>query len=297
MRISYRMIQKARLINPLLPYMLPQCRNLQDAKQELIWLEKHFKNQNIQLAKAVIERFKGKPLQYILKNQPFGEDLTINCRPNVLIPRWETDEFCHFINTKIFQNYQSQDINKKINIVDLCSGSGCISLSIKESNTMFNVFGVDISDSCINLANENKKINSLEDVEFIKGDILNPDLKLLNKLIASSAEKKIDMIISNPPYILHSFLPYLNTSVKKYEPSLALFGNLEFYENFVKIWSKYCDSFFYELGEIEQFEYINSNLDPKVWAVLKWSDSNDKIRGVYGYRKHSQIAKMFDTCK
>lgn len=291
MRLSYSLIQKARKLDLLLPYMLPQCRNIQDANQELIWLKTYFQNDNAQLHKAVLQRYRGRPLQYILKTQPFGNNLTINCKANVLIPRFETDEICTYINTTLFGNYPKEKNPTEVTIVDLCSGSGCISLAIKEANPAFNVIGIDVSAACINLANENKKLNNLEDVEFIQGNVLDPDPNTIERIVKSHSNRRIDMIISNPPYVLPSALPFLNQSVKKYEPGIALFGNLEFYESLVKIWSNLCDSFFFELGELEQFEYIQNHLESSVWIVLRWNDSNNRIRGVYGFRKQSQLAK------
>lgn len=233
-------------------------------------------------------------MQYILKTQPFGSDLTINCNANVLIPRWETDEMCTYINAALLGNYGKEKSPAKVTIVDLCSGSGCISLAIKEANPDFKVVGIDVSDACISLANENKKLNHLEDVEYIQDNVLDPALSTIDRIVNAHTNERIDMIISNPPYVLPSALPFLNQSVKKYEPSLALFGNLEFYENLVKTWANLCDSFFYELGEVEQFEYIQNNLDCSTWTVVRWNDSNNKIRGVYGFRKQSQMAKSIN---
>ncbi|XBW38670.1 hypothetical protein QEN19_004258 [Hanseniaspora menglaensis] len=292
MRISYRIIQNSKKIDPLLPFMLPQCRTIQHANQELIWLKNHFQNSKSKLLKAVLQRYNGKPLQYILETQPFGDDLTIKCKLNVLIPRWETDDICNYINTKILKNYARTD--KKVKIIDLCSGSGCVSLALKEKNPTFEIVGVDISDDCIQLATENKILNHLQDVQYIQGNVLRPSSSLMNVLTSEKDAKRVDMIVSNPPYVLHSTLPQLNVSVKKYEPSLALFGNLQFYENFVNVWSNHCDSFFYELGEEEQYLCVQNNLDSNVWSVFKWMDGNDKLRGVYGYRKNSNISKMFN---
>ena len=315
MRINRQLIQKAQSINPLLPYLLPQCRTLENASTELRWLKEHFQSKPEALLKhACMKRYKGMPLQYILGTQPFGKDLNILCKKNVLIPRWETDEICTFINDvllkKRFEKLEKEQKLKKV-IVDLCTGSGCMSLSIKE--TYFNVknlhvYGIDVSKPCITLSNDNQKFNNLENdkgkgetwLGYVLNDALNPSKELINRLReknewssvlnvdSKSNAPFIECLISNPPYIPSSRLSQLNVSVKNYEPHKALFGDLQFYQNFVDVWSNYSNSFFYELGESSQYECIKTGLNPNQWIVNKWIDGNDNLRGVYGYRKHLQ---------
>ncbi|KKA01634.1 Mitochondrial N(5)-glutamine methyltransferase HuMTQ1 [Hanseniaspora uvarum DSM 2768] len=308
MRINRQLIRKAYDINPLLPYLLPQCRTIENASNELRWLKDYFISKPpAQLKKACIKRYNGMPLQYILGTQPFGKDLNILCKKNVLIPRWETDEICSFVN-EIFLKKRLEGVHKpKTVIIDLCTGSGCISASIKEAysnvSNMF-VYGVDVSEPCIKLSKENQEYNKLDNdfennktwLGYVLHDVLNPKNDLLNRLknknewtgrdISDSSNTPfIECIISNPPYIAKSQLPELNVSVKKYEPHKALFGELQFYKNFVNVWSQHCNSFFYELGDESQYECIKAGLDDKQWIVKKWIDGNDKLRGVYGYRK------------
>lgn len=316
MRINRQLIRNAQSINPLLPYLLPQCRTLENASTELRWLKEHFQSKPEGMLKhACVQRYKGMPLQYILGTQPFGKELNILCKKNVLIPRWETDEICTFINDILlkrrFEKLKEEKDGLKKVIVDLCTGSGCMSLSVKESNPdvkNLHVYGIDVSKPCIDLSNDNQKFNHLENdkekgktwLGYILEDALNPSQELINRLkkknewtgettIGPKGDTPfIECLISNPPYIPTSHLPQLNVSVKNYEPHKALFGDLQFYQNFVDVWSNHCNSFFYELGELSQYECIKTGLNPDHWIVHKWIDGNDKLRGVYGYRKHLQ---------
>lgn len=311
MRINRQLIKKARDINPLLPYLLPQCRTIENASTELRWLTDHFSSRpQSELTHACKQRYRGMPLQYILGTQPFGRYLNILCRKNVLIPRWETDEIASFVNDvllkKRLQSIGENQTNSKTVILDLCTGSGCIAASVKEAYPNFHnlfVYGIDVSKACIHLSRENQVFNKLENFKdndntwlgYTLHDVLNPEEALLDRLkktdewsggeFEGSTSPFIECIVSNPPYIPYKQLPELNVSVKNYEPHKALFGELEFYKNFVDVWSPHCNSFFFELGDTTQVDAIKDNLDVDTWTVHKWIDGNDKIRGVYGYRK------------
>ena len=109
-RLQPKLLHQARSINPLLARLLPACRELSSAKNELRWLHEHaekaipsvdqndpsFAKSQAERAKivrnGVEDRRRGKPLQYVLGSQPFG-DLDILCRPGVLIPRRVQDSF------------------------------------------------------------------------------------------------------------------------------------------------------------------------------------------------------------
>ena len=96
-RLTPSFLHRAYLENPLLPYLLRICRDLPSARNELRWLREHVESSGdpsrlgvrVQrhLKRLCIDRGRGRPLQYILGNQPFGE-LDIKCRPGVLIPRY-----------------------------------------------------------------------------------------------------------------------------------------------------------------------------------------------------------------
>ena len=153
----------------------------------------------------------GYPIQYLIGYVDFY-GYKINVNEDVLIPRYETEyllEKVINISKKIFSN--------KINILDIGTGSGAISIVLKnELNS--NVTACDISKKALNVAINNAKINN-SSIKFIKSDIF------------SNINDKFDIIISNPPYI--SSDEVIMDSVKKYEPNLALYApkdGLYFYE-------------------------------------------------------------------
>ena len=162
----------------------------------------------------------GEPVQYIIGNVEFyGYKFNVN--KNVLIPRFETEELVEK-TIKYIKKY----FNKKIDIIDLGTGSGCIAITLKKEIDC-NMDALDISVDALEVAHENAKINNAE-INFINDDMLNP----LNK--------KYDVIISNPPYI--SYDEEIMDIVKNNEPELALYAKnngLYYYEEIIKNANKY----------------------------------------------------------
>jgi len=151
------------------------------------------------------ELTEGKPLQYITGVQWFlGFPFRVN--ENVLIPRPETEELVEWIK-------EENPAGKK-SILDIGTGSGCIAISLAKMLPDATVFATDVSESALETASDNARINQAE-VRFIQDDILHPGIKI---------NRKFDIIVSNPPYIPLSEADHLETNVKDYEPHLALFA-------------------------------------------------------------------------
>ena len=146
------------------------------------YLEKYLPKEKLEEGKLRLK--KGEPVQYIVGNVDFYGN-KINVNKNVLIPRFETEEL---VEKTI--NYIKKYFGKKIDIVDLGAGSGCIAITLKKEIDC-NMDAVDISSDALSVARENAKINNV-DINFYEGDMLKP----LNK--------KYDVIISNPPYISYN---------------------------------------------------------------------------------------------
>lgn len=145
----------------------------------------------------------GYPIQYLIGYVNFY-GYKINVNENVLIPRYETE---YLVEKTI--NYSKILFNKKVNILDLGTGSGAISIALgKELDS--NVTAIDISGDALEVAKINAKENNL-DIKFIKSDML------------SEVTGKYDIVISNPPYI--DIDEKIMESVKKYEPNIALFAS------------------------------------------------------------------------
>ena len=159
------------------------------------------------------------PIDYLINKKNFyGKDFYIN--ENVLIPRPETEELVDWlINDNI-------DIKDQKNVIDLCSGSGCIGISLDINNKYLNVTLSDVSTNALKVCEINKK-NLNSNVKIIQLD--------LNSI--STSDKEYDIIISNPPYISLDESNQIGKNVR-YEPKIALFTPkdkpLHFYEKILE---------------------------------------------------------------
>jgi len=183
---------------------------------------------------AVILLKQGQPLQYVLSNAPFyGYEFYVN--KSVLIPRFDTEILVDKANELIKKNYG----NNPIKVLDLCTGSGCIGITLKLLNDNLEVTLSDISKDALEVALINKNKYNL-------------DIKLIESNLFEKINDKYDIITCNPPYIAKE--EEIMDLVKNNEPHLALYANdngLFFYkEIFNKIKSYLNDKFilFFELN-------------------------------------------------
>lgn len=153
------------------------------------------------LGSALERLVKGEPLQYVIGSTPFC-GLTFRVDGRVLIPRPETAELVEWV---------AQDASQAGSLLDVGTGSGCIAVSLANRLPGWKVQGWDISDGALEVARENSRLNGTE-VEFRKVDILN-----------ASADCKLDVIVSNPPYVMESEKSQMEDTVLEFEPHLALF--------------------------------------------------------------------------
>ena len=153
------------------------------------------------------------PIQYVLGETEFY-GLSFKVNQNVLIPRPETEELVERI-VKDLKSHFSNPI-----ILDIGTGSGCIPISIKKGAGPTKVFALDVSESALEIARSNAKQNNA-DVIFFETDILSETAGEL--ILAQTAGAKIDVIVSNPPYVLDSEKGSLQARVIDFEPHLALF--------------------------------------------------------------------------
>lgn len=189
----------------------------------------------------------GIPLQYVIGKWDFYES-EFYVGDGVLIPRPETEELVQ----KAIDYISSLN---KCTVYDLCSGSGCIGLSIAKKCSNSFVYLIEKSEEALTYLEKNAK--DIKNVKVIKGDIT--DIGAFNNL------EMADVIISNPPYIKSEDLLNLQTEVKK-EPSMALDGGkdgLDFYRIINDNWNdklKKNGKLFLEIGE-DQGKIINSVLN------------------------------------
>jgi release factor glutamine methyltransferase len=155
--------------------------------------------------RSIVKRLQNnEPLQYVVGNTFFfGLNLKIDSR--ALIPRPETEELVNWV----LETLKTDDLN----ILDLCTGSGCIALALKSIYKKSNVFGIDVSDAALDLSKENAILNELNvDFQFI--DVLNDSLENF---------RNFNLWISNPPYIPTNEMVKMKENVLNFEPHLALF--------------------------------------------------------------------------
>ncbi len=149
---------------------------------------------------------KGYPIQYLIGYVNFcGNKITVN--KNVLIPRYETE----FLVEKVLKYIKHLEIKNPV-ILDLCTGSGCIAISLKKELKDSIVYASDISNIALKVAKRNIKLNNVK-INLIKSDLF----KKIKNI-------KFDIIISNPPYV--SKKEKLSKELK-YEPKLAIFSKEE----------------------------------------------------------------------
>lgn len=146
------------------------------------------------------------PLQYLLGSVPFG-DLEILVQAPILIPRPETEEWC-----MILLDHLKKLKNKKLHILDLCTGSGCIALTLAHALPQSTVLATDIDTRAITLCKKNAKHNGITNVTCLHSDLFTKIPKT----------RKFDFIISNPPYIPLNQWKTLDASVKEWENKIAL---------------------------------------------------------------------------
>lgn len=171
-------------------------------------------------------RTSGVPLQYITNKQEFmGIEFFVN--EKVLIPRQETEILVEAVCDIIKTRPGNRDIKK---VLDLCTGSGAIAVSVAALAGGVEVTASDISTEALAVARKNAQAAKVK-VDFLSGDLFAPFQKSFGRTV------KFDLIISNPPYIRSSVIPTLQVEVKEHEPLLALDGGedgLDFYRTIIR---------------------------------------------------------------
>lgn len=152
---------------------------------------------------------KGEPVQYVVGKAEFY-GLTFHVGPGVLIPRPETEELVGAVE---LQNAQA------VRVVDIGTGSGCIAISLSKKFPNAKVEGWDISDDTLRIAKGNAERNE-SNVSFHKVDVLSVSP---SEALSLAEGKRVDVIVSNPPYICDREKSDMERNVLDHEPHLALF--------------------------------------------------------------------------
>ena len=221
--------------------------------------------------KYLKRRAKNEPLPYILEEKEFWSKKFIVSR-DTLIPRPETE----LLVEKLLKMYK----DKKISILDIGTGTGCIIVSLLINLDRSVGVGIDISKKAISMSKKNA----------IKHHLYNR-IKFLNNSFENIFNKKFDLIVSNPPYIDKKSIRNLSEDIKKYEPRMALDGGNDGLDLIKKVIykSKYIlkvkGTLALEIGneQIKKVSKILIDNNFRIRSVVK--DYKNNVRCVFAYYK------------
>ncbi len=198
------------------------------------------------------------PIQYILNKQEFmGLEFYVD--ESVLIPQPDTE----ILAEEVIEIIRKRKLSK---VLDLCTGSGAIAVSVAKFLENVKVYASDISNEAIKIARRNSNKNNVK-IEFIHSDLFEE----------FSGEDKFDIIVSNPPYIKTDIIGTLSQEVQK-EPLLALDGGidgLDFYKKIIK----------------QAKEYLNTN---GFLALEIGYDQKEEVENILGKNGYKNIYSKKD---
>lgn len=211
----------------------------------------------------------GYPIQYLIGDVNFfGNQILVN--EDVLIPRFETETLVDKTNSYI----QKLKLNNA-SLLEIGTGSGCISISIKKAFKNINITATDISSKALNIAKKNAKLNKVK-ISFINKDLFK--LKLINKY---------DILISNPPYLIKGEKIHFKT---KYEPHIALYADktgLNFYKKIFELATEVLNQKFLIALEVDEdrgteLKKIACKFFPNTTVKVE-KDLSQKVRYLFIY--------------
>ena len=257
-----RQAKEESLARFLLMYMLDEMREFnenlalelteEDEQKYFQLINKHIKDDT--------------PLSHLVGFEYFY-DRKFKVTSDVLSPRMETEELVYKVIDYIRKNNLTN-----IKILDLCTGSGIIGITLKKELEEFGVEIIvsDISSRALTVAKENA--SSLEaDISFVESDLF------------SNIHDKFDIIVSNPPYIAHDDKKTIKENVLNYDPHLALFAGEEgmyFYRNIIEKSRPYLNEkgiMFFEIGYDQKEKIITLGENNKFETVV-YKDINGRDR-------------------
>ena len=257
-----RQAKEESLARFLLMYMLDEMREFnenlalelteEDEQKYFQLINKHIKDDT--------------PLSHLVGFEYFY-DRKFKVTSDVLSPRMETEELVYKVIDYIRKNNLTN-----IKILDLCTGSGIIGITLKKELEEFDVkiLASDISSRALTVAKENA--SSLEvDISFAESDLF------------SNIQDKFDIIVSNPPYIAHDDKKTIKENVLNYDPHLALFADEEgmyFYRNIIEKSRPYLNEkgiMFFEIGYDQKEKIITLGEKNKIETVV-YKDINGRDR-------------------
>jgi release factor glutamine methyltransferase len=236
-------------------------------------------NISIQLEKYLHELLTFKPVQYVL-NEAWFYRRKYYVNEKVLIPRPETEELAEWLISDL-QNLRKNLSNRKLKILDVGTGSGCIAISIKKELENTNVSAIDVSDQALAVARKNADILQAK-IRFLQMDFL--DESRWNNL------EVFDIIVSNPPYIPESEKEKMEKNVTDFEPAMALFVQKAdpfiFYEKI----ANFAQSFLDNSGKL--YVEINESFSREVQEIFTLYNFDSVIKkDIYGKERMIRATK------
>ena len=257
-----RQAKEESLARFLLMYMLDEMREFnenlalelteEDEQKYFQLINKHIKDDT--------------PLSHLVGFEYFY-DRKFKVTSDILSPRMETEELVYKVIDYIRKNNLTN-----IKILDLCTGSGIIGITLKKELEEFDVkiLASDISSRALTVAKENAS-SLKEDISFVESDLF------------SNIQDKFDIIVSNPPYIAHDDKKTIKENVLNYDPHLALFAGEEgmyFYRNIIEKSRSYLNEkgiMFFEIGYDQKEKIITLGENNKFETVV-YKDINGRDR-------------------
>ena len=225
------------------------------------------KSQVSNIKQIVAELKTHKPIQFIIGRTEFY-GLKIKVNEHTLIPRPETEQLVDWILKENF-----------VTALDIGTGSGCIPITLAKYSEA-KVLAIDVSEDALLIAEENAKNNEVK-IDFIHQDILQ-----------TNSLQKVDLIVSNPPYVLESEKEKMQENVLDYEPELALFvedkNPLIFYKKIASLASNFLNEngkLFFEINAKFGKEIIKMLADIGFVNIELKKDMNDKDRMIKAIKK------------
>ena len=254
----------------LLMYMLDESPQLFSNK-----ISEQLSKENEEKYFSLIEKHieEDVPLSHLVGFEYFY-DRKYKVTKDVLSPRMETEELIY----KVIEYVKATNRNN-LKILDLCTGSGIIAITLKKEleQVSVDIIASDISEKAIEVAKENAQ-NHNADIRFIQSDIFN------------NIDDKFDIIVSNPPYIDRKDEVTMQDNVLKYDPHLALFAEEEgmyFYRKIIEQANDYLDEngvIFFEIG-YDQKDKIIKLADMNGYSGEVYKDINGRDRMAFLVRK------------
>ena len=205
-KIGSNLLKEKKIPSYILDSEMLLSKTLNKTRENiLVNLDQKVNERNVEIFKKYLQRrSNNEPMAYIMEEKEFWS-MKFNVNRKTLIPRPETE----LLVDKLLRIYNK----KKISILDIGTGSGCIIISLLCSLNKSNGIGIDVSNSAILVAKKNAT----------KFKLFNR-IKFLNKSLENVFGKKFDLIVSNPPYIERKDMKNLSEDIKRYEPRVALDG-------------------------------------------------------------------------